>query len=316
MSIEQVKSLNQLGKWVRDYRSDIPEGTCDNRIADAFYTQETDDNEREIKADFANRAKRLLGRLSKKAKALSGEARKQAWSRFWDLQGFYKHHGVLQDTPQPTDEKRARWLKLGMHVKKSLKIARRHAHYLLSKGLVPDGYGDQSDDPRCIIAKCPDSGMFGVFTKQGPINPNTIIEEITLADNAEIMEITPSPYRHGDKIQKHFNCLVCLDHWIAASYVELPVRAYTAWGAEASLMEICPEIKVLHVTEKGTDWENDDFPVDDTVIEVGGEDEQYANSIADLTSTWATAEQQHDQIMEQLDNAISEQLAAERGEQL
>ena len=307
MSIEQVKSLNQLGKWVRDYRSDIPEGTCDNRIADAFYTQETDDNEREIKADFANKAKRLLGRLSKKAKALSGEARKQAWSRFWDVQKFYKDHGVLKDTPLLTDKDRERFLNAGVHIKKSLKLARTHAHYLLSKGLV---------NKRCVIAKDPKSGMFGIFTKQPPRDADSIIEEINLNDNAQHLEITPSPYRHGDKIQKHFNCLVCLDHWIAASYIDVPVRAFSEFGAEEILMDICPEITIVHIAEKGTDWENDDFPVDDTVIEVGGEDEHYANSIADLTNTWQSADDQHNRIISILDEQISAQLAAERGEQL
>ena len=110
MSIEQVKSLNQLGKWVRDYRSDIPEGTCDNRIADAFYNEQADHDDAEIKKDYANKAKRLLGRLSKKAKALSGETRKEAWSRFWDVQKFYKDHAVLKDTPILSDKDRERFL--------------------------------------------------------------------------------------------------------------------------------------------------------------------------------------------------------------
>jgi hypothetical protein len=305
MSIEQVKSLNQLGKWVRDYRSDIPEGTCDNRIADAFYNEQADHDDAEIKKDYANKAKRLLGRLSKKAKALSGEARKQAWSRFWDVQTFYKNHAVLKDTPILSDKDRERFLNAGVHIKKSLKLARSHAHYLLSKGLV---------NKRCVIAKDPKSGMFGIFTKQPPRDADSIIEEINLNDNAQHLEITPSPYRHGDKIQKHFNCMVCLDHWIAASYVDVPVRAFSEFGAEEILKNICPEITIVHIAEKGTDWENDDFPVDDTVMEVGGEDEHYANSIADLTNTWQSADDQHNRIISILDEQISAQLEAERGE--
>ena len=307
MSIKEVKSLTELGKFVRDYRSDIPEGTCDNRIADAFYTQQTDDNEREIKADFANKAKRLLGRMSKKAKKLSGEARKQAWSRFWDVQKFYKDHNVLKDTPEPTDADRKRFLNAGVHIKRSLKLARRHAHYLLSKGLV---------NKRCIIAKDPKSGMFGIFTKQPPRDADCVIEEINLNDNAQHLEITPSPYRHGDKIQKHFDCLVCLDHWIGASYVNVPVRAFSAFGAEEILKEVDASIIIIEVTEKGSDWENDDFPVDDTVMEVGGQDEHYANSVADLTNMWQSAEDQHNRIISIIDDDISAQLAAERGEQI
>jgi|10_taG_2_1085330.scaffolds.fasta_scaffold101349_1 hypothetical protein len=310
MSIKEVKSLTDLGKFVKDYRSDIPEGTCDNRIADAFFAEEANENDTEIKKDYASKAKRLLGRMSKKAKALSGQARKEAWARFWDMQKFYMDHAVLKDTPLLTDKDRERFLNAGVHIKKSLKLARTHAHYLLSKGLV---------NKRCVIAKDPKSGMFGIFTKQPPRNADSIIEEINLNDNAAHLEITPSPYRHGDKIQKHFNALVALDHWIGASYVEVPVHAFTAWGAEEIIRTVCPEIKpenIIHVAEKGTDWENDDFPVDDTVMEVGGEDEHYANSVADMTNIWESAEQQHDMILQQLDNAISEQLAAERGEEL
>lgn len=223
------------------------------------------------------------------------------------MQKFYKDHAVLKDTPILTDKDRERFLNAGVHIKKSLKLARSHAHYLLSKGLV---------NKRCVIAKDPKSGMFGIFTKQPPRDADSIIEEINLNDNAQHLEITPSPYRHGDKIQKHFNCLVCLDHWIAASYVDVPVRAFSEFGAEEILKNICPEITIVHIAEKGTDWENDDFPVDDTVTEVGGEDEHYANSIADLTNTWQSADDQHNRIISILDEKISAQLTAERGEEL
>ena len=288
ISINRIKSF-----------ADAFDGTCDDRRADKHYRDKAQETEEDIRKDYKSQALKVLRKLSGTAKKLSGEARKQAWEIFWaDKKSFIKR-GILEPDSAPiTDEQRVKWVKLGLHIRSRLHIARKHAHYLLTKGFAE----------RCIIAKDPKSGQFGIFTKNPPRNEDHIIEVIDQADNAEqLAKITTAPYRHGDKIQKTYNVTGYIDKWVAGSYFEIQVRAFTEWGAELIVKEAAPNVTILEATEKATDWENDDFPADDTVVSSDNfDDEEWTNSVADLTNPWTTAEETHDANVSRIESSIAQ----------
>ena len=326
-------AINRLKDFVSDYRNDIPDGSiCDHR-ADRHFQDQLADNESRIKADYSNRAAKHLRKLAAKAKALSSEAREKAWARFWSLKAHYVSQGLSKNQPKIDTKERNQWLRGGLHVRNSLKTARDHAHFLLTKGLAD----------KCIIGRLGDTGLIGIWTKQPPKDAACVIETIMPADNAlaiegyyattdltsktdkeitaDLKEIKArqrhatekAPYRHGDNIMKQFGVLLAVDPHIDESYVELTIRAHTAWGVDVILAEVAPHLTLIHVEEKGADWEEDAFPADDYMGEVVGndDDEVFVNSLADLMNPYVTAEDMHDSITQQIEDALD----AARGEE-
>ena len=326
-------SINRIKSFVDQF-----DNTCDDNRADRHYAADRRDTENQIRKDYAERAKKQLGKLSRAAKKLSGHPRKLAWKHFFNVKNKLVQQGILPPDREPlTEKKRAAYLRLGLHIRTSLKAARDHARFLITKGLAE----------RCILAKDPKTGHFGIFTKNPPYKQDSIIEIILPPSRLDhdpnetnawvrsakpttvtqsyanedgtytiqqyratempvkvIHPTKPAPYRHGDKIQKSFTVSGYVDRYIADSYFEIQVRAFSAWGAELMVKEAAPEVTVEDVAEIASDWENQDFPADDTLTGIDSDDEASTNSLADLICPYHTAEEQYETICNSIDAAF------------
>ena len=84
ISINRIKSF-----------ADAFDGTCDDRRADKHYAADSQDTENQIRKDYAERAKKQLGKLSRAAKKLSGPPRKMAGKHFFNVKNKLVQQGLL-----------------------------------------------------------------------------------------------------------------------------------------------------------------------------------------------------------------------------